>query len=93
MRVDLPRWRVESAVDGRRVTTGRGVALASFAQGQGRTMIDEDRPQTLDTQLDPALDTVLEVALDELDDPQEDIATIEQPSLAASEFAAASSSF
>jgi hypothetical protein len=45
-------------------------------------MSDED--VTIDQSIDLAVDTaVIEVSLTEIDDPQEDIVTIEQPSLAA----------
>ena len=45
-------------------------------------MFDEDQAETLDTTIEPQLDTLLETALCAVEDPQEDIVTIEQPQLA-----------
>ncbi|MBL0216915.1 MAG: hypothetical protein IPQ07_23925 [Myxococcales bacterium] len=47
-------------------------------------MFDDDQVETLDTAIEPQLDTLLETALDAIEDPQEDIVTIEQPALSAS---------
>jgi hypothetical protein len=44
-------------------------------------MSDED--VTIDQSIDPPVDTAIEAPLTEIEDPQEDIVTIEQPSLAA----------
>lgn len=41
-----------------------------------------DEAVTVDQSIDP-IDTALELSLTEIEDPQEDIVTIEQPSLAA----------
>ncbi|MEO7092375.1 MAG: hypothetical protein ABI175_03930 [Polyangiales bacterium] len=42
-----------------------------------------DEEVTIDQSIDLQVDTAIEVSLTEIDDPQEDIVTIEQPSLSA----------
>ena len=46
-------------------------------------MADEDQIDTVDTSIDDGLETAVEATLGDEHDPQEEIVTIEQPSLAA----------
>ncbi len=58
------------------------LALAPFAQSLGQApMPHDDQTESLEITIDLQRDTMVEIPFTEIDDPEEEIETIEQPAL------------